>query len=488
MSRILRDEGFIKLAFACSVFAFLALVGICVISKASVKDADSDQKTLTILYTGQASGQIRSCNCTKFRYGGYGREATFVEQVRKEIPNMLILEGGDMVGQIRMEQERLKAKVTTQSLKAIKYDAVIPGEAEMSYGITGLDQLKSSSGVEFVLANVNNRETGKPVCDKPFIICNTPNGLRVAIIGVLTPKLFIRDPLDTPDMDATDPVASAKETVKEAKKSSDLTIVVAHTTSEEAKDIAKTSEADIVIHTHSTKRPFLPEKDGNTVDCPTETIGDCIFVENGARNGWSVGQLDLCIDNGKVSVAASKLKYLDRTFEEKPEIVKLFDEYNMAVKDLALRTKNELISQIEARMQERGVDISKRRQTPFAGGAVCAKCHQSEQEDWEKTRHAKAFASLEKTHQEYDPECVICHTTGATVKGAFINAKDTPDFENVQCEVCHGPGRSHADSPAKGYGETGEVTCRSCHTDEYNPDFDYDAMWKSIAHGKKSED
>jgi hypothetical protein len=43
-------------------------------------------------------------------------------------------------------------------------------------------------------------------------------------------------------------------------------------------------------------------------------------------------------------------------------------------------------------------------------------------------------------------------------------------------------GLAHSEKPAKGYGNADEMTCRSCHTDERTPDFDYEASWAKLKH------
>jgi hypothetical protein len=40
----------------------------------------------------------------------------------------------------------------------------------------------------------------------------------------------------------------------------------------------------------------------------------------------------------------------------------------------------------------------------------------------------------------------------------------------------------HAAQPEAGYGGLQEELCRSCHTEAFNPDFDYEEMLKIIAH------
>jgi len=52
---------------------------------------------LTLLYSSSARGQIRSCNCTKFRFGGYGRELTLLKSIRSQCPDVVLIEGGDCV-------------------------------------------------------------------------------------------------------------------------------------------------------------------------------------------------------------------------------------------------------------------------------------------------------------------------------------------------------------------------------------------------------
>jgi mono/diheme cytochrome c family protein len=92
------------------------------------------------------------------------------------------------------------------------------------------------------------------------------------------------------------------------------------------------------------------------------------------------------------------------------------------------------------------------------------------------------MATLSKTKQEFDPECIRCHATGTTARHGFTNAADTPELVNVQCEACHGPALAHTKSPAKGFGKANEETCRACHTTERAPDFDYDIAWAKIMH------
>jgi hypothetical protein len=87
------------------------------------------------------------------------------------------------------------------------------------------------------------------------------------------------------------------------------------------------------------------------------------------------------------------------------------------------------------------------------------------------SRHAGAFATLEKVNSEYDPECVICHVIGMQYQTGYISPTKTPELKDVGCENCHGPGSEHVRS--LGAAETaGPIsTCTDCHTVEQSADY-----------------
>src|SRR6266850_2007719 len=120
--------------------------------------------------------------------------------------------------------------------------------------------------------------------------------------------------------------------------------------------------------------------------------------------------------------------------------------------------------------------------SPYVGGETCAGCHEKESQVWVNTRHAHAMATLERKNQQFDNECVRCHVVGFQ-KGGFQSLYTTPQFANVQCEECHGPGRKHAESPGKGYGFMATpVGCMQCHREPNDPDFNFAVYWPKIKH------
>lgn len=395
---------------------------------------------------------------------------------------MLVVEGGDTLGRAATEQERLKGHTALSAIDAIGYNAMAPGEDEIQLGPSGLKQI-GPCRTGFILANLGNNEAGKQSGFEAFAVHKTAGGLRVAVIGLFDPRLLERMPKVPLEVTITDPLEALKLTTPQARKRADFVVVVSHSTKDEAESLARSGLADVVVCTHSESAPILPGEEGNTVNVPIERIGDRILVESRTRLGWSVGRLDITLRSGKITEVSNRLIYLDRTYDESPAIVKLFDDYNAKVKEIALRGQRELKTKIRAVLAERGYgSADRKRECAFIGAVLCKDCHSDAHRKWTESRHSTAFASLEKAGQQFDPDCTPCHTTGARSRGGFLNTKETPELVAVQCEACHGPGKSHTGSPNAAYGKVAGDLCRTCHTDEFNPSFDYEAMWKTIAH------
>jgi len=129
-------------------------------------------------------------------------------------------------------------------------------------------------------------------------------------------------------------------------------------------------------------------------------------------------------------------------------------------------------------------------QAHYIGQEECSTCHLEPQEVWEKTPHAKAYATLQKDFKEYNLECVGCHVTGYGKPGGST-VTHNEGLQDVQCETCHGPGSLHAKEPDK----KGLITLKpdpkgcveQCHHPPHVEGFDPEAKMDLIlgpGHGK----
>lgn len=113
----------------------------------------------------------------------------------------------------------------------------------------------------------------------------------------------------------------------------------------------------------------------------------------------------------------------------------------------------------------------------YIGVAKCKMCHKGTAkgevfEKWEKSPHAKAFATLKAKGEEKNPKCLECHVTGFNASGYKVGDPTAASFEAVQCESCHGPGSAYKSmsvmkdkkqSMANGLIEPNEAVCKKCH-------------------------
>jgi len=115
---------------------------------------------------------------------------------------------------------------------------------------------------------------------------------------------------------------------------------------------------------------------------------------------------------------------------------------------------------------------------PYAGSVSCEKCHPEEAESWKKTRHAEATRTLEIDHQENNPECLACHSTGFG-NGGYPDGKEI--FGGVGCESCHGAGGGHPPKPMPEAGQAARK-CGLCHTKRDSPNFNEDLYYRMVDH------
>ena len=83
----------------------------------------------------------------------------------------------------------------------------------------------------------------------------------------------------------------------------------------------------------------------------------------------------------------------------------------------------------------------------YTGNESCVRCHSLSTYRYRNDKHAHAFDVIAARKEEYDPECVQCHTVGFGYKSGFISIDKTPNLVDVGCEDCHGPGSKHVENP-----------------------------------------
>lgn len=178
---------------------------------------------ITILYTGDTHAMLYHCNCPKEPDGGVSRRATLIKQLRKNNPNVLVLDSGGFFASGLLDEysqnTQLDMQRTLANLKAMElmqYDALGVGDNEFNFGREFLEANIAKYKLNFLSADIKSARLA------PYVIKEI-SGIKVGIIG-LSP---VANPQKIGGIDFIDPAIAARQAMDELKKKSvDLVVVL----------------------------------------------------------------------------------------------------------------------------------------------------------------------------------------------------------------------------------------------------------------------
>ena len=261
------------------------------------------KKHLTILHTNDVHSHIDTFpkNHSSFpNLGGLARRATLVDAVRKENPNTLLFDAGDIF-QGTPYFNFYGGELEFKLMSKLKYDAATIGNHDFDNGIDGLFAQLPHASFELLSANYDFSNTVLNGHVKPYKTYLV-NGLKIGVYGLgikldglVTKKLF----KETQYLDPNE-IASDIETKLKEKEKCDLVICLSHLgyhykSQEKPDDLklaTKTKYTDLIIggHTHT----FL--------DKPTvikNALGSNILVNQVGCYGINLGRIDFYFDSNK---------------------------------------------------------------------------------------------------------------------------------------------------------------------------------------------
>src|SRR5438552_1665860 len=160
---------------------------------ASLLQPEPGETLITILHTNDTHSQIDPLPENDKQYpgkGGVARRATLVKRVRKENPNTLMVDAGD-VFQGTPYFNFFKGEVEYKSMSQIGYDAGTLGNHEFDNGIAALAAAMKFANFEFVSANYDVRGTPLENRVKPYVVREIAN-VRVGLFGLgISPEALI---------------------------------------------------------------------------------------------------------------------------------------------------------------------------------------------------------------------------------------------------------------------------------------------------------
>lgn len=434
-----------------------------------------------LFLSADIGGNLEVCGCPIHPLGGVARRMGYINALRKRSPDaaVLMVDAGHVFSdELNQEKGTLRADAALMNDWMVKANEVMNlSLASLAYhDLRYASRLFSDSTTlkpeksALISANVKPVAGSGLAAPAPYVIRTItskrlPQPVSIAFIGITQPAPDAQQAAITAaGFTIADPYEAVKKTLAEVKDKVDVTAVIGYFGPPVAYRLAMQNEdLDLILGADGSGLVPDPKQVKNAL---------IMFASNQTKY---LGELRFYTDReGVVDRFTTRYIELDDVIPDDPQMARMTAQ---ARSEIAI-VQRQVAEEIAAAYQARGDQPS-----VWATAETCATCHKAEYETWQKSRHSHAFAALETKQREFDDSCVGCHSVGFKNQG-FVNIRATPQFANVQCEACHGPGSEHVRAPKAGNYKTPTApgVCLSCHDPENSPDFVFAKYWPQVAH------
>ncbi len=291
----MKRKDFIQNTAAIS--AFLSLGGL-----SSLAFKPASEKQITILHTNDVHSHIEPFGPEEGRnagLGGVARRASLIEQIRRENPNTLLLDAGDIF-QGTPYFNFYGGELEFKLMSKLKYDAATIGNHDFDNGIDGLYAQLPHADFDFVISNYDFSNTIMDGHTKDYKIF-IKDGVRIGVFGIgIQLEGLVNDRLFK-ETKYLDPVEIATEVSAKLKNEEecDIVICLSHLgyeyKNDEISDVKlarETQNIDLIIggHTHTFLEKPRVEKN---------KVGRQVLINQVGCYGLYLGRIDFYLDPSK---------------------------------------------------------------------------------------------------------------------------------------------------------------------------------------------
>jgi len=263
---------------------------------------------ITILHTNDTHSQIDPlpANDANAGKGGVARRATVVKRVRKENPNTLLIDAGDVL-QGTPYFNFYKGEVEYKAMSAVGYDVGTLGNHEFDNGVEALAKALTFANFDIVSANYDVKGTVLEQRVKRYVV-KTLAGIRVGLFGLGVSPVALITPDNFKGVTYIDPVVVARDVVKILREQERCALVVCmshlgYNADAKSGDSFVASQVDGIDfiasgHTHT----FMKDPVTQTQPCGAKTT---IFQVG--KSGIYVGRVDFTFRNGRLADTSVRL-------------------------------------------------------------------------------------------------------------------------------------------------------------------------------------
>lgn len=288
----MKRRKFIKQSSASLALASLGSVAL--------QACETSQKHITILHTNDTHSQIEPFTVDHHKYsnkGGVARRASLIEKIRKQNPNTLLLDAGDIF-QGTPYFNYFGGEIEFKLMSLLKYDAATLGNHDFDNSIEGFYKQLPNAKFDFVCANYDFKNTVLDTQVKPYKIF-FKGGIKIGVFGLGIELQDLVSPSLYKETKYLNPVEITQDISRELKENQncDLVICLSHLgyryrnpqRISDVKLASATKNIDLIIggHTHT----FLPE--------PTlakNLDGKKVLINQVGAYGVNLGRVDFYFD------------------------------------------------------------------------------------------------------------------------------------------------------------------------------------------------
>lgn len=278
-----------------------ALIGLGGLTLSSFSSS-SKQKKITILHTNDVHSHVDPFGPDDGRNankGGVARRASLVDNIRKENPNTLLLDAGDIF-QGTPYFNYYGGELEFKLMSMLKYDAATIGNHDFDNGIDGLYAQLPHAKFDFISANYDFSNTVLDTHVKPYKTF-VKDGIKIGVfgLGIELDGLVTKDLYkETVYLNPTEIAQDMSRILKE-EELCDLVICLSHigynyrNNPNKPSDLTlarATKDIDLIIggHTHT----FLPKP---TIE--KNSVGKNVLVNQVGCYGLYLGKIDFYFDS-----------------------------------------------------------------------------------------------------------------------------------------------------------------------------------------------
>jgi hypothetical protein len=358
-----------------------------------------------------------------------------------------VVDSGDLLNEDEELPEeksaKLKAELITKIYKYIGIDAVNVGELDLVLGVSFLKELEKKQAFPFISANLVDKKN-IPIF-KRYIIKKV-NGKNVGIFGVMgdTSEMVSKvEEITKGAVSVTDPLAAANSIIKELSGKVDYVVALTHQGTNRDWVIArKVPGIDLVVGGHDKQKT----KDPNEAD-------KTLIVQAGEKGQYQ-GMMEVTLDAAKTW--KNTLFPLDESVANDTKAKQMITDYNDQLAGIFSTGEKSAAANATLRLTK------------------CEPCHGDQVAKWKTSAHAHAYDTLVKKSKQFEPKCIMCHTTRYEKPEGFTMKLQQMELVNVQCESCHGNRTQHMTDMKPAAQKVKIDLCITCHTSDRCPNFKLD--------------